>query len=225
MMDFENEHLALVEQYEASALEVERVFFTGRYKLSRKHYSLLAVQSISILYSYWEGFVQNSFRMYIEYINSLDIDFNQLSDEIIVFHMDKTFKQFREYPGKTKQKIAFFHKLSEHFSERQHDIFGKIDTESNVGFDVLNKLLSQFSLQVFPEHWGEYTYPDTNLKEMLRIFLRYRNGVAHGGDISSEEKIRQDVYVKYRMLVNDLMYALHDKFLEGIQNQTYMKRE
>ena len=81
----------------------------------------------------------------------------------------------------------------------------------------------QFSLQPFPEHWGSYTYPNTNLKETLNTFLRYRNGVAHGGDVSSEEKITQDVYAKYRMLVNDLMYATHDKFLEGIQNRTYMK--
>ncbi len=124
---------------------------------------------------------------------------------------------------KVRQKIAFFHKLDAHFSEKKHDIFQAVNTESNVGFRVLNKLLSQFSLQEFPEHWGQYTYPNSNLKEILDTFLRYRNGVAHGGDISSEEKITQDVYEKYRKLVNDLMYALHDKFLEGIANQTYMK--
>lgn len=223
MMDFENEHLSIVEQYEISALEIERVFFTNRYKLSQKHYSLLAVQSISILYSYWEGYVQNSFRLYIEYINSLHIDFNQLSDDIVAFHMDKTFKEFSEYPKKVRQKIAFFHKLDEHFSEKKHDIFQVVNTESNVGFNVLNKLLSQFSLQEFPEYWGQYTYPNSNLKEILDTFLRYRNGVAHGGDISSEEKITQDVYEKYRKLVNDLMYALHDKFLDGIADQTFMK--
>lgn len=224
-MDFENEHLSIIEQYETSALEIERILFTSRYKLNRKHYSLLAVQSISILYSYWEGYVQKSFRLYIEYINSLHIDFNQLSNEIVAFHMDKTFKEFREYPTKTRQKIIFFDKLRDHFSERQHDIYQVVNTESNVGFSVLNKLLSQFSLQVFPEHWECYTYPNANLKEMLNIFLRYRNGVAHGGDISSEEKVTQEVYAKYRTLVNDLMYALHDKFMDGIQNQTFMKAQ
>ena len=107
MVDFENQHLSMIEQYEASALDIERIFFTGRYKLSRKHFSLLSVQSIPILYSYWEGFVQNSFRLYIEYINSLNIEFDLLSDEIVVFHMDKTFKQLKKYPDKNKQKIYF----------------------------------------------------------------------------------------------------------------------
>ncbi len=49
MMDFNNEHMSLIEQYEASALDIERILFTGRYRLSRKHSSLLSVQSISIL--------------------------------------------------------------------------------------------------------------------------------------------------------------------------------
>lgn len=223
MRDFENEHLSLIEQYENSSSEIERIFFTERYKLSKKHYSLLAVQSISILYSYWEGYVQNSFRLYIEYLNSLHIAFCQLSNEIVIFHMENTFKEFREYPEKLKRKIVFFNKLEEHFSEGQHDISQFINTESNVGFSVLNKLLTQFSLTPFPEHWERYTYPNANLKETLDTFLRYRNGVAHGGDVSSEEKITQEVYAKYRMLINDLMYAIHDKFMEGIQSRTYIR--
>ena len=201
MMDFNNEHMSLIEQYEASALDIERILFTGRYRLSRKHSSLLSVQSISILYSYWEGFVQNSFRLYIEYLNSLNIDFTMFSDDIIIFHMDKTFKQ---YPEKNRQKISFYEKLQDHFLQNRHDIFQVVDTESNVGFTVLNKLLSQFSLEKFPEYWEQYTYPHPNLKQTLDSFLRYRNGVAHGGD---------------------LMYAMHDKFMGGIQSQTYLKRE
>lgn len=165
MIDFESKHLSLIEQYEESARDIERIFFTGRYKFSKKHYSLLSVQSISILYSYWEGFVQNSFRLYIEYLNSLSIEFYLLSDEIVVFHMDKTFKQFKNYPEKSSQKIAFYEKLQNHFSDTRHGIFQIVDTESNVGFGVLNKLLSQFSLEKFPEYWEKYTYPNPNLKE------------------------------------------------------------
>ena len=116
MMDFENNHLSIIEQYESSASEVERVFFTGRYKLSKKHYALLSVQSISILYSYWEGFIQSSFQMYIDYLNSLSLDFNMFSNEITVFHMDNTFKQFSNYPKASNKKVAFFEQLNHHFA-------------------------------------------------------------------------------------------------------------
>ena len=100
------------------------------------------------------------FRLYIEYLNSLHIAFRQLSNEIIVFHMENTFKEFREYPQRLNRKINFFDKLEEHFSERQHDISRFVNTESNVGFSALNKLLMQFSLTPFPEHWERYTYPN-----------------------------------------------------------------
>lgn len=223
MMDFENEHLSIVEQYVTSATDIERIFFTKRYKFSKKHYSLLAVQSIAILYSYWEGYVQKSFGLYIEYINSLNVDFDLLSNEITVFHMENTFRQFRNYPQKTNKKVAFYDELRIHFEDNRHRLFPVVDTESNIGFAVLNKLLRQFSLEEFPEYWEQYTYPNPSLKQILDTFIRYRNGVAHGGDIASEEKITQDVYEKYRKLVSDLMYSIHDKFMAGIQNCTYLK--
>lgn len=163
------------------------------------------------------------YRILLDYLNSLDIEFDLLSDEIVIFHMDKTFKQFKEYPEKNKQKISFYGKLQNHFSQKRHDIFQTVDTESNVGFMVLNKLLGQFSLEKFPEYWEQYTYPNPNLKETLDTFIRYRNGVAHGGDISSEEKVTQEVYMKYRKLMGDLMYAMHDRFMKGIQKQTYLR--
>ena len=222
-MDFENNHLSIIEQYESSASEVERVFFTGRYKLSKKHYSLLSVQSISILYSYWEGFIQNSFQLYIDYLNSLSLNFNLFSNEITVFHMDNTFKQFSNYPNVYGKKIAFYEQLEHHFAQEKHNLFRVVDTKSNVDFGVLNDLLKQFSLVPFPEYWHIYQYPNPNLKEALNRFVRYRNGVAHGGDISSEEKISQAVYSYYRHLISDLMYEIHNKFMEGISEHKYLK--
>ena len=41
---------------------------------------------------------------------------------------------------------------------------------------------------------------------MLDTFIRYRNGVVHGGEVSSKEKVIQDVFSKYRILIEDLMY-------------------
>lgn len=223
MNDFENEHLGLIEQRESVLFEIQRVLFTGRYKMSKRHLDIFTVQSISMIYSLWEGFVQQSFQMYIQYINSLEIDFNLLSHEIVVFHMDNQYKQFYSYPSKTAGKIKFYEGLEEHFIKRYHEIYPRVDTESNVGFEVLNKLLKQFSLELFPEHWGKYTYPNASLKQTMQTFLRYRNGIAHGGDITSEEKVTREVYVKYKNLVIDLMYELHEKFMDGIKKSTYLR--
>ena len=223
MIDFENEHLSLINEYENSAMEIERAIFTKRYHLNSSHYSLLSIQSISILYSFWEGFICRSFQMYVDYLKSLCLDFSLFSDPIVVYHMETKFKQLLEYPQKQNKKITFYNKLREHYSTNIHTLTRIINTHNNVGFDELNSLLRTFSLEEYPEYWDKYRHPNPSLKETLNTFIRFRNGVAHGGDISSEEKIKQDVYSKYRALINDLMYDIHNKFMDAIQIQSYRK--
>lgn len=223
MNDFDSNLLMLINERESVLTEIERTIFTKRYSLSKKHTDIFSVQSIAMIYSIWEGFIQNSFNLYIEYLNNLPIKLTSFSDEIIVFHMESTFKQLHAYPNKSMQKMKYFNQLEDHFLKEHHSINSSINTESNVSFEVLNKLLNTFSLEKFPEHWNKYTYPNQTLKNDLKTFLRYRNGVAHGGDISSEEKVTQIVYSKYKKLIVDLMYALRDKFLDGIENKTYLK--
>lgn len=223
MIDFENELLDIIEQREGVLFEIERVLFTQRYRLSKKHLDIFTVQSITMIYSIWEGFIQQASQLYISYLNSLNIEFNKFSDSIITFHMENTFKQLKSYPTKNKGKIKYFESLKEHFSQDHHEIYYCIDTESNVSFEVLNKILLVFSLESFQEHWDKYTYPSPNLKETMATFLRYRNGVAHGGDISSEEKITKEVFIKYKNLVIDLMYEIYSKFMNGIEKKTYLR--
>jgi hypothetical protein len=102
-------------------------------------------------------------------------------------------------------------------------LYSQINAEDNLGFDILNKILKTFSLDPFTEHWKKYKHPNPNLKESLNTFLRYRNGVAHGGDISSEEKVTQEVYVKYKNLVRDLMYEIQLKMVTGLKDKTYLR--
>lgn len=147
------------------------------------------------------------------------------SNEITVFHMDNTFKQFIHYPNAYSKKIAFYEQLKHHFTQEKHTIFRVVDTKSNVDFGVLNALLKQFSLEPFPEYWHIYQYPNPNLKETLNRFVKYRNSVAHGGDISSEEKITQTLYSYYRHLISDLMYEMHNKFIDGINERKYLKNQ
>ena len=127
------------------------------------------------------------------------------------------------YVYKQNKKITFYNKLREHYSTNIHPLTRIINTHNNVGFDELNSLLRTFSLEEYPEYWDKYRHPNPSLKETLNTFIRFRNGVAHGGDISSEEKIKQDVYSKYRALINDLMYDIHNKFMDAIQIQSYRK--
>jgi len=56
-MEFIEDVQELIDQYSMSSMNIERIIFTHRYQLNSNDSSLLTVQSIPILYSYWEGFI------------------------------------------------------------------------------------------------------------------------------------------------------------------------
>lgn len=203
--------------------EIERAIFTKRYSLSLKHQEIFATQSVSMSYSIWEGFVQTAFNLYIDELNKMDIKFYDFSDDIVIHHMESSFKQFREYPSKDKQKVKFFQDIKVFHDESSQAISRVVNTQSNVSFSVLNKLLKTFSLEQFPEHWKDYKHPNPNLKNSMDLFLKLRNTVAHGGDLVSEEKVNQGVYNRFRNLVRDLMYEIRLKMLDGLEKQTFLQ--
>jgi RiboL-PSP-HEPN len=211
----------LIEERTTVLFEIERAIFTKRYSLSSKHKDIFSRQSVSMVYSIWEGFVQKSFNIYIDELNEFDVNFYNFDDGIVIHHMEKSFKQFKEYPAKDTKKINFFKSLKEFHTNNNCSISRIVNTESNVGFDVLNKLLKSFSLEQFPEHWEEYSHPNPNLKESLNLFLRLRNAIAHGGDLTLEENVDQQVYSRFNKLVTDLMYEVRLKMLNGIENRTF----
>ena len=223
MMNFEIEHLALIEENEDVLHQIEIALFTKRYRHNKRHSEILRVQSISMVYAIWEGYMQQTLQLYIKYIDYMEIKFLELNDNIIAYHMENSFKQFREYPHKSGKKAIFFNDLSAFYKEDIHTLYPRVDTESNLGFDVMNRLLEQFGVEKFPECWEEYKYPNQTLKVMLKDLLRYRNSIAHGGDLTNEETVNQDVYNKYKKLIIDLMYGVHDALMEAINSESYKK--
>jgi hypothetical protein len=223
MHNFDTTLQEIIEERVSVLFEIERAIFTKRYSLSSKHQDIFSTQSISMVYSVWESYIQKSFNFYIDELNKIDVDFYDFCDEIVVHHMENSFKQFKEYPTKDTKKVKFFGLLREFHTDSRCSISRVVNTESNVGFNVLNKLLKSFALEQFPEHWKDYTHPNPNLKESLDLFLRLRNAVAHGGDLVSEDKIDQKVYGRFKKLVTDLMYEIRLKMLDGLKDKKFLK--
>lgn len=222
MADFASEHANSISESCSDMLNIERAVFINSSSFMQIQKVLLAKHSVVILYSIWEGFVTKSFQLYIEYINNQQLTYDKVIDSILIYNMENRFKQFKNYPIDINKKGSFFAGLYSHCQSDIVQIPTMVNTESNVDFKVLNRLLGTFGLETFPENWEAYKSPNTNLKAMLNDFLRYRHTIAHGGDIADEE-INQEKYSGYRSMVRDLMYGMHDRFLEGIANISYMK--
>ena len=73
--------------------------------------------------------------------------------------------------------------------------------ESNVGLDVLNKLLIRFALEPVPDHWATYAHPNSNLRDSLKLFLELRNEVARGCGLTSN--INQIMYDRFKEIFID----------------------
>lgn len=212
-----------IEERQNVLFEIERVLFTSRYSLSTKHFEIFTVQSVTMIYSIWEGFIQNAFNNFIDYINKMHIDRKDIKDELFMCEIEKNFKQFNELPKRQNRKLAFYKDLDVFFQNPKLTLSKGVYTENNVSFEVLNNIMKSFCLETFDEHWKNYSYPNTSLKNSLTSFIRYRNGVSHGGDISSEEKVTQQVYEKYKNLVLDLMYEIIIRMDDGIKSECYIK--
>jgi hypothetical protein len=107
MSIFEDSILSEVDKRKEALTRIELALFTKRYKISSKDFSIFSVQSISMIYSIWEGFIQQSFQLYISELNSFGLDFNQFCNEIKIFHIENKFKQFNSYPQKRLEKLNF----------------------------------------------------------------------------------------------------------------------
>jgi hypothetical protein len=214
-----------IEERSRAIYVIERVFFTGLYNFNNRHKEVLLIHTIPILYSLWEGFIQHSFQSYIDWLNRQPIRYEDLKDSIAVTYVEKCFPQFNSYPSsepkKNTKKRSFFRDLNFFFAKEKIAIPRVVNTESNVSFNVLNGLLLTYSLEVFPEYYKQYTNP-TNLKSILDTFLRYRNGIAHGGDVSSEDKITHDTFVKYKDLVLFLMAEVESRIINGAENNSHL---
>lgn len=149
MTDFASEHLQIIDNYCLDMIKIERAVFINAIEFPPSQKALLSSYSITMLYSIWEGFVAKSFHLYVDYINSQHVSYNELKDSILIYNMESRFKQFHDYPEKPNKKNKFFMDLYVHCQSNIFEIFSFVDTEDNVGFEVLNKLIVTFGLKKF----------------------------------------------------------------------------
>jgi len=190
-----------------------------KYGFSRPDEQFFLNYSIPIVYSIWEGFMQTSFQTYIRVINkeivnqSLSID--KICKSILVYHMETKFKQFKQYPNDEKSKYKFYDNLSIFYKNNDFQIYPTINTQSNVGFEVMNKILQCFNLNQIKEYPKDrYNIAD----ELDKFLLKIRNDVAHGINAILVNRDQLDRAIK---LVEYLMQLVFDSIKEGYKNQTF----
>lgn len=198
-----------------------------RYGFLEEDEQLFLNYSIPIVYSIWEGFVQTSFQIYIRELNKLELNIDNVCEPILVYHMESTFRQFKQYPNPkndedkpkvVKRKVNFFNALGQFYKSNTLEINANINTESNVSFNVLNRILRDFQL----EEIKDYSEPKYSLAhELDKFLLHIRNTVAHGQK-SSIVVNREDLERAIK-LVDKLMDLVFERIKTGFIEKSYLK--
>jgi hypothetical protein len=190
-----------------------------RYGFLEEDEQLFLNYSIPIVYSIWEGFIQTSFQIYIRELNKLELNIDNVYESIFIYHIESTFPQFKQYPeqDKFRKKVNFFDKLGQFYKSNPFEINPNINTESNVGFNVLNRILSDFNLEKIPE----YPEPKYSLKDELHTLLKIRNAVAHGQ--KSAIVVNREDLERAIKLVDKLMDLVFERIKTGFIEKSYLK--
>ena len=181
-----------------------------RYSILPEHQDMLKIYFIPAMYALWEGFVNNSFQIYIRYLNELKLKSSEMSINILTFALMSNDRLNLENPRldfmKQKQCV-------EHFNLALTSpivIDPKIPTKSNVNFKGINSLLAAFNLQQL----------SMDYKSPLNKLLLFRNSISHGErSINVSDKDISD----FTGLILKLMEDVCIKIEEGMTKKTYLK--
>lgn len=173
------------------------------------HKVVIQKYSIPALYSLWEGFFVASMELYIRKINELNLNRENIHINIVTYDLDCKY-QLGNPRVNIKNKIKIAKELEEFFDSKI-TISSKIQTESNVNYKVLNKVLKCFNLEEFDEEY---------FKDGLNRLLMYRNSIAHG---ENSFEISEKTIFELSEIVVRCMDNLYDILLDGIKSKTYLR--
>lgn len=196
-----------------------------RYGFNEKDEQLFLNYSMPAVYAIWEGFVTTAFHIYIAELNKLSLTADSVCESILVQHFEK---KFGEYPTKDKEgKVKFLKKVSEFYADPTINIPNGIKTKSNVSYDVLNDILSDFGLSAIQDQPVEFPNPPelplkNSLSKELHRLLDNRNKVAHGQN--SVVIYRSDLERAIK-LIEILMDLVFEKIIDGFNNESYLVKQ
>lgn len=211
MSDFTDEILADIE-WRASQLSTARIL-PFRYSISVAHRDFLIGYTVPIIYAVWEGFVRNSFEIYVRELNSLGLERNQFCINIISHTLEMNFPQFKSPPKNYTKLAKFFKTLNDYFEERDFRISSNIPTDSNVNLEVINNILLRFNLEPLP---------DDPHRAGLNKLLQFRNSIAHG---DRNILVTASNISEFALTVINLMHEVFLRINEGYIAQSYLNVE
>ena len=164
---------------------------------------------VPCIYALWEGFVKNSFRLYVNEINREQLHVEKVHINLLTHTLTSDKKLTLENPRTNFNKKKEFIIHYQNSILRPLHINASLPTKSNINFEIINDLLTRFNLQLIDESY----------QKPLDKFLRFRNTGAHG---DNSIPVNMDNIHDFSELVLDLMERLYDILNHGFITKSYL---
>lgn len=173
--------------------------------------------SFPIIYAEWEGYFVSAIQLYLREINKLGLKIYELSKHYLLRETECRFRQLKEYPSDMKKKQTFLQSLMAYFRDEDPMVLKlEVNTESNLGYGIMNGILVYFNLSIVEDHINHDSYSIKD--DMDKFMLHIRNGISHGDPTISATT--GDI-TKAIALVERLMHIIEDVLCEGFDNEVY----
>lgn len=178
----------------------ELSYLKGNVKTNAPYFKTHLRTGIVLLYAHWEGFVKNSCELYLSYIKSLRMKYEELGENIIALSLKGVLNEFEQTNKSTIhcQIIDFLlNKLNERANVPNENV---IKTGSNLNSNILREILTTVGLD----------YSSYELKNNLidAVLLKNRNSIAHGEYLELDEMDFNDLHSEIVSMMDDIKNKL-----------------
>jgi hypothetical protein len=177
--------------------------------LKKEQITVLKKHLIPNFYAYWEGFVKDVCRLYLEDVNELKLQYPQIHPALLTFAVDAVVTEYNKNSdfNKRTEKVGGIYGAIQSIS-----LPTEISTTANLNFKVLTNICVKLNLGSLDAEKYE-----KNLDKLLN----FRNRAAHGEFNCPVDKLPID---EMRVFVVELMASFAIHIIEAHNNTMYAKR-
>jgi MAE_28990/MAE_18760-like HEPN len=178
----------------------ELSYLKGNVKTNNPYFKTHLRTAIVLLYAHWEGFVKNSCELYLSYIKSLRMKYEDLGENIIALSLKSLLNEFEQTNKSTIhcQIIDFLlNKLNERANVPNENI---IRTGSNLNSNILREILTTVGL--------DYSIYELKNNLIDTVLLKNRNSIAHGEYIELDEIDFNELHTEIISMMDDIKNRL-----------------
>ncbi len=183
-----------------------------RYEFIEEEKDIYYKSMVPMIYAYLEGFVKNAIRIYMKFINQLDLNFNDISIRLLVHKIEEKYNCFKENIKSMQHKEKLVEQLLQDIKNNDKTINFNDKAIQNINSDRLNKLLRELNFNEIQ---------DIKIKDGLNKLLQYRNGIAHG---ENSYRVDENLLMEFINTIIKTMDYVSDIICNGYNSRNYLKK-